>query len=232
MGILLLIGCGIITKKCLEKEKSAKEIFVSIAVQVGIAIGGDIIEKELLRLWESICKFGKNFIEWFHKISAISEIDSLDKIMGTVTKLFFKLTGGISPNIEKYIKAIANYLYVTHLFETCIVIVVCLEILYLNWMNVIWFRILKAKKAIIILILINLYMFSYIWYDVKIGYSKTGKIICVLLGMAGVFIGILWGGKERFLFQEREENSITLRVDLILEKVLIVLGLFTIPMIG
>ena len=232
MGILFLIGCGIITKKCLEKEKSAKKIFVSIAVQVGIAIGGDIIEKELLRLWESICKFGKNFIEWFHKISAISEIDSLDKIMGTVTKLFFKLTGGISPNIEKYIKAIANYLYVTHLFETCIVIVVCLEILYLNWMNVIWFRILKEKKAIIILILINLYMFSYIWYDVKIGYSKTGKIICVLLGMAGVFIGILWGGKEGYLFQEREENSITLKVDLILEKVLIVLGLFTIPMMG
>lgn len=232
MGILLLIGCGIITKKCLEKEKSAKEIFVSIAVQVGIAIGGDSIEKELLRLWESICKFGKNFIEWFHKISVILEIDPLDKIMGTVTKLFFKLTGWISPNIEKYIRAIANYLYVKHLLVTCIIIVVCLEILCLNWMNATWSRIIKEKKAVIILILINLYMYSYTWYDVKIGYHKARKIICVLLGMAGIFIGILWGGKEEYLLQEREENSIALKVDWILEKVLIVLGLFTIPMTG
>lgn len=238
MGILLLIGCGIITKQYLEKNKSVKEIFAGMFVEVGIAIGAEYVIKELKILRIFVGKILKKFLDLHLKeklgwlIASGTGKDSSKNIIVIMVKYFFRLTNFISPNIEKEIRTISNFVYMEHSFATVIVIATCFEVLILNSMNTIWYRILKEKKALAIFVLVNVYTISSVWYDMIIGFGKLGKIVITAGDLCFIFIAIFLGKRKGYLLKEEEKDFVIQDVDDILQKILIVYGILALPLLG
>ena len=209
-----------------SKKEKLMEVFKLLIVTIGI----DYIEKGVLFTDKLVWKMVKKFLELFPKLKEMFKMNSSHDIFKDMANFFFKFTDLINPNIEKYMIVIADNLYVKHLFATCVIIMICLEVLLMNCLWVDWRRMLTEKKSLVTFILLNVHVISTISYEIEVGYDTLRKSVNGVFSLCAVCIWMFWGWKRGYLFK-KEQNSIAMqKTSQILEDILLIFAILAFPL--
>ena len=241
--LCFFIICIIFLKTLTENPRTFKERLSDFLKQLSISVIVSLLA-DILKPFFTIAsiKIFLNFI-WrvLKRIGAIGlkvlqspGHDSIDILEKDLAELFFEVTNFVNPDIEKYIKIASKYLYVDHLFITCIIIALCFEIYILNLETQNWYLLLTQKKPLVILLLTNLFLLvAILCFATTPGRSRF-NINSVILIFALIFIfGVLiWITIQADSLEQSEENSIILIINSILKTFLILLGICSLGVLG